>query len=102
MILFGRIKKMISIFDVIGYIGVALYITSYALLATQKITGDSVIYHTLNLIAPSCVLVSLSIEFNAPSAVIQSVWVVISLIALFRIYKLNNTSTKQGIFTNER
>ncbi len=82
-----------TIFELIGYVGVVLYITSYALLATQRISGDSISYHFLNLIAPSCVLVSLSDMFNAPSMVIQLIWIIISLTALFRIFK-----QKRGVY----
>lgn len=73
------------IFDLIGYVGVFLYIASYALLSFNKIKGDSLNYHFLNLLAPVCVLVSLSNSFNAPSALIQTVWVVLSIFAIFRI-----------------
>jgi hypothetical protein len=76
-----------TIFDLIGYIGALVYIVTYGLIATKKITGDSVVYHQLNLIAPLCVLVSLYETFNAPSALIQSIWICISLFALFRLFK---------------
>jgi len=88
---------MMTIFEFIGYIGVAIYVASYALLATQKLTGESAMYHSLNLIAPCCIIVSLYDAFNAPSAVIQSIWIAISLTALFRILKLKNACTKKEI-----
>lgn len=75
------------IFDVIGYFGAFIYIASYALLSFNKIQGEGATYHILNLLAPVCVLVSLSNSFNAPSAIIQSVWLVLSSVALFRILK---------------
>lgn len=81
------------VFDLIGYAGVLLYITSYALLSFNKIKGDSLKYHFLNLIAPVCVLISLSNSFNAPSAVIQTIWVVLSIFAIFRIMQKGATES---------
>lgn len=80
-------------FDLIGYIGVFLYVASYALLSFNKIKGDSLKYHFLNLLAPVCVLVSLSKSFNAPSALIQSVWVALSIFAIFRIMQKKGTES---------
>ena len=71
--------------DLVGLLGVALYLASYALLQTGRISADAATYPLLNIAAAACVLVDLSSSFNLPSALIQMSWIVISLCGLWRV-----------------
>lgn len=75
-----------SIYGTIGIIGVGFYLGSYALLQTGILRGSCYRYTVLNLIAASCVAVSLIDAFNLSSLVIQIAWITISLVGLARIF----------------
>ena len=74
-----------SIYEMVGYIGVIIYLTSYALLSMKKMDGNSSMYLLCNLFAASFVVVSLLENFNAPSFAIQACWIVLSIIGLVKI-----------------
>ncbi|MEM6383261.1 MAG: cyclic nucleotide-binding domain-containing protein [Pseudomonadota bacterium] len=75
--------------EAIGALGVVLYLSAYLLLQMGRLQGDGYWYAGLNLLASSCVLISLINAFNLSSALINSLWVAISLGGLIRIYRLN-------------
>jgi len=79
----------IDLYNIIGFTGTGLYIFSYFLLQTKKISHGK-IYTALNLTAAIAVSISLIKYWNAPSLLIQITWIIISLYGLFLLYKDNN------------
>ena len=75
----------LDIIDIAGYLGVLLYLASYAALQVGLIRGSGVTYVLMNLIAAMSVLVSLTGDWNAASAMIQVFWIAISVIGLGRM-----------------
>lgn len=86
-----------SFYDTIGLTGSFLYFFSYFLLNIKKITGDSVAYISMNLIAASLCLISLYNDWNLASAVTQIGFGLMSLYGLLMIgiekRKLNKVAT---------
>lgn len=82
----------ILIFDVIGLIGVAFYVTAYAALQAGFIRGTGYAYTIMNLIAAALVLVSLTNNFNLSSAIIQMTWIAISLFGMARRFILHHST----------
>lgn len=74
-----------SLYDLAGYLGVALYLGAYAALQLGLLRGSGLIYTLANLFAALLVLVSLIESFNRASAMIQLAWVAISLAGLVRM-----------------
>lgn len=72
----------LTLFEVIGVLGFALYVMNYTLLTTRRINGNSVRYFAVNFVAASCVLVGLTSSFNLASALIQIFWVVLSVLGM--------------------
>lgn len=70
------------IFDGIGVAGFILYVTSYTCLTLGFISGDSIGYFCMNLIAASCVMTGLMASFNLASALIQGFWITMSIIGI--------------------
>lgn len=75
------------IWDGIGLLGAGLYFTSYFLLASLKVKGDSYLYISMNTAAASLVIISLIYSFNLSAFIIQAVWIAIGMFGLFRIYQ---------------
>ncbi|MDG4649984.1 cyclic nucleotide-binding domain-containing protein [Roseibacterium sp. SDUM158017] len=74
----------ISLTGLFGLIGVLLYLGAYAALQFGLLRGASLSYTLLNLTAASLVLLSLLETWNLSSALIQSSWIVISVIGIGR------------------
>ena len=86
---------MISVPDVIGLIGVALLIVTYALLQLDKIDPKGFWYSFNNLLVAIIVTVSLIVKMNPASMVIEIFWFLISLygvIMYFTRIKRSNVS----------
>ncbi|PSL19960.1 hypothetical protein CLV88_10418 [Shimia abyssi] len=77
-----------TLFEIAGLIGVAFYLGSYALLQAGVLKGNGYVYATLNLLAASLVLVSLFNGWNLWSAIIQTSWIVISVVGMTRVWLL--------------
>ncbi len=73
--------------DAIGIIGVILLLISYFLLSTNKMSSQSLSYQLSNCIGALFILISLCYNWNTASALIESAWVIISLIGIYRIIK---------------
>ncbi len=87
-------------YNAAGMVGVVLYVGSYSALQLGKLDGNSILYCLLNGGAASLVLISLFYDFNLASAVIQIIWISVSLFGVSR-YWLNrkNVAVKEQTLT---
>ncbi|MFK7754870.1 MAG: cyclic nucleotide-binding domain-containing protein [Sedimentitalea sp.] len=69
-----------------GLFGAGTYLISYALLQLGFIKGNSYSYALLSMLAASCVMVSLLHAFNMSSFIIQTSFIVISLVGMARLF----------------
>ena len=76
---------MLELHNVAGVSGMLLYVASYAGLQMGVLRGETLAYPALNLAAAALVLTSLSVDFNLASALIQIMWIGISVFGLCRI-----------------
>ena len=72
----------LSLFEIAGVVGFLLYVCNYAMLTLRKLSGDSIIYYVINFSAASLVLIGLSASFNLAAAMVQSFWIVMSIIGI--------------------
>ena len=66
----------------IGIIGFLTYVGNYTCLSLRVFSSDQIIYFALNIAAATMVLISLTQDFNLPSALIQGFWVILGLAAI--------------------
>lgn len=78
----AEIPTLSLVCNSIGVIGFMIYMTNYALVTFQRIDSRGVLFFCLNTLAASCVLISLSQNFNLASAMIQIVWIFLGSIAI--------------------
>ncbi len=83
--------------DAVGLLGVLVYLGSYAVLQLGLINGQSYLYASLNILAASCVLFSLTTAYNTSSMLIQVFWIIISIAGISRLFIL----TRMARFTDE-
>lgn len=80
-----------------GMCGVAVYVVAYGLLQGGVISGASYIYASLNILAASLVLLSLTTDFNLASALIQITFIAISVGGIIRLRMIHRPAR----FTDE-
>lgn len=69
-------------YDILGTIGVAIIILTYAFLQIGRIRSEQVTYSLLNAVGASLILISLYFDFNFPSVVVEFFWLLISLFGI--------------------
>ena len=70
--------------NLVGMVGVALILVSYLLLQTGRMRASEPRYSLANAAGAALVLISLMYEFNLSAAIIESFWLLISLLGLWR------------------
>jgi hypothetical protein len=78
--------------DIIGYIGVALLIITYAMLQLDKIDPKGFWYSFNNMVVAILVTVSLLHTMNKASMVIEVFWFIISVYGIVMYCKRKNAN----------
>ena len=71
--------------DGVGLVGVVLMLIAYFMINTGKMTVKQLSYQLLNFIGSGLVLFSLYFSWNMSAAVIESVWMLISVLGIYKI-----------------
>ena len=79
-------------YDIIGTLGVAVIILTYAMLQLGRIRSEQVLYSILNAVGASLILVSLYFDFNFPSVVVEAFWLLISIFGIAKYFIRRNSS----------
>ncbi len=74
----------IEIHEIVGTVGVSLILLCYFLIQTGKMSAENLPYSVINMTGALMILYSLYFEFNFASVLIESFWVLISLIGVTR------------------
>jgi peptidoglycan/LPS O-acetylase OafA/YrhL len=65
----------------VGFAGMALIVGAYAYVTASK-AANPYILHGLNLVGAALLILSLTVNRNLPSMVLESVWAVVALFGL--------------------
>jgi lipid-A-disaccharide synthase-like uncharacterized protein len=76
-----------GIYELIGWVGAFLFIIAYLLLATGQLSSEKSTYHIMNALGGFCLVVNAMNLSDLPTIVVNAVWGLIALFALFRILK---------------
>ena len=71
-------------YDILGTIGVGVIVVTYFLLQIGRIKSDELLYSLLNGAGAALILISLYYDFNLPSVVVETFWLVISVFGIIR------------------
>jgi hypothetical protein len=78
---------MNRLIEILGWIGSLEVIAAYALNSYQKIKADSVTFQILNLTGAIFLIVNSVFKQAYPFTMINSVWAIIAIGSLIRIYR---------------
>ncbi|HZH09270.1 MAG TPA: cyclic nucleotide-binding protein [Microvirga sp.] len=73
-----------SIADVVGLVGVAAYLSAYGLLQLGILRVEDGRYALLNGTGAVAILYSLIYDFNLPSFITQTAWLILTIIGYVR------------------
>ena len=76
-----------TFYDLLGNIGVFLIILTYLLLQLRKMTSESLLYSVLNAVGAALIIISLLFDFNLSAFIVESFWVIISVIGIVNYYR---------------
>ncbi len=74
----------VELHEIVGTVGVSLILLCYFLIQTGKMSAENLPYSVINMTGALMILYSLYFEFNFASVLIESFWVLISLIGVTR------------------
>lgn len=89
----------------VGIFGACVYLISYTLMQMGFLKGQSYTYATLVIIAASCVLFSLGNAFNMSAFIIQTSYIVISIVGMTRLFvttRLVRFDTREQAFLDSK
>ncbi len=75
------------LFDVIGMLGVSMILVSYALVQMNRINVKNINYSIVNAVGAGLILISLTVDFNLSAVVIESCWLLISIVGIYSSHK---------------
>lgn len=76
-----------TLYDIIGLVGVGFVLLAYGLLQIEKINSKGWRFSALNAMGAMLIMVSLYFSFNLASFVIECAWLTISLYGLFKAWR---------------
>lgn len=76
---FETMQTYSHLLQVVGILGFLTYVTGFALVQSEKICGNGIVYPASKVLAATCVLISLVAAFNLASCLIQLSYIVIGL-----------------------
>ena len=79
-----------GLLDLIGNVGVAMLMITYLMLQLQKLSSDGLAYSLLNAIGACLIVISLLVNFNLYALLIEVFWVLISLVGIYRYFRLRS------------
>lgn len=73
--------------DIVGMSGTCLVVLAYFAIQLEKISPTGPSYNLMNLVGATLLLISLTINFNLASFVIELFWIGASLVGLVRLFQ---------------
>lgn len=77
-----------GLLDVIGNAGVVILMVTYLLLQLNRLRSDDLAYSLLNAIGACLIIISLLVDFNLSALLMEVFWVLISLLGIYRYFRL--------------
>ena len=74
--------------DVLGWVGIVLYLIAYALVSIKKVEGDSLFYQGMNILAGILLIINTFYWRAYPSLGLNVAWIGIALFTLGRKYAI--------------
>ena len=74
--------------DFVGNVGVVIIVVTYLMLQLNKLRSDGLAYSLLNAIGASLIAFTLVYDFNLSALLMEVFWALISLLGIYRYFRL--------------
>jgi hypothetical protein len=82
-----------SAVEIVGWAGAVLILLAYLLLSAGRLTGHSLTYQAMNVVGAAGFVINGWSHGALPSAVLNILWLLIGVLASWRILKKRGSST---------
>ncbi len=89
----GYISSFIA--DIIGFIGMFCIVAAYAYSNLTK-EMNLLLFNSINLVGAILLMVSLTVNFNLPSMVLEIIWMAIAIFGIIKALLARRKSAKVG------
>lgn len=72
--------------DIVGWVGMGLLLTAFALASSKRISDTRSLYHLLNVLGATAVFVNALTQRVWAVAAVEAVWACIALVGLWKIF----------------
>lgn len=79
--------------EIVGWAGALLILLGYALITTGRVTGRSLFYQAINVLGAAGFAINGWWHRALPSAALNVVWLLIGVVASWRILRASGSST---------
>ncbi|QNQ11734.1 CBU_0592 family membrane protein [Sphingomonas alpina] len=76
---------MIIAIEIVGWTGAILILVAYLMVSAGRLTGQSAVFQWMNLVGAACFIVNSGWHGALPSTVLNILWLLIGIVALWRI-----------------
>jgi hypothetical protein len=84
---------LLILIEIAGWAGAALILAAYLLLSMGRLTGQSIVYQAMNVVGAVGFVINGWWHGAVPSATLNVIWLLIGVIALWRIRTSKGSST---------
>lgn len=81
------LDSSVSLYDVLGLVGVAVTIVGYASLQSGKMALRGWLYSFLNALGSFLILVSLLVKFNLAAFMMELIWFFVSFYGIYKVWE---------------
>ena len=83
--------------DLLGWIGAGALLSAYALVSTGRLQGRGLAFQALNLVGAAGLLINGVYHGAWPSAGLNTVWLVVGMVALARLHATRRFDSRQAV-----
>lgn len=84
----GAFLETLTLADAIGSIGALVVVAAYFATQMRMMNSDDLVFPVLNLVGSILIVFSLLQNFNLASMLIESFWILISMIGIVQFFRL--------------
>jgi hypothetical protein len=86
---------MIQILEIVGWIGVIVYVAAYGLLSLGWLKADRSLYHVLNGIGGLALVIHSNAAHDMPNVIVNAVWLGIAALSILKIISYRKKRTTE-------
>lgn len=88
--------QKVQLIEYCGWVGVALFVSAYYMLSTNRLSSKSHLFHVLNILGSFGLIINAFYYSDHPNLLVNVIWMIIGLTSIVRNLVEANGKTKQS------